>query len=106
MAEWAAKELPTYPYDLEACVRTAYERNWEDFGKLMWMFLPPVLILIFGSAVAWTIQGFRPGVPEGPTHLSHGGASYEGGAWACRPGAPRNVVPTNRLREGPTSPLH
>ena len=61
MAEWAAKELPTYPYDLEACVRTAYERNWEDFGKLMWMFLPPGLILIFGSAVARTIQGFRSG---------------------------------------------
>jgi hypothetical protein len=28
-------------------------------GKLMWVLLPPVLILMFGSAVAWTIQGFR-----------------------------------------------
>ena len=90
-------------------MRTAYERNWEDFGKLMWMFLPPVLILIFGSAVAWTIQGFDPAKPEYPKGQLirvTGGASYEGEVWACRPGAPRNVVPTNRLREGPTSPLH
>jgi hypothetical protein len=39
---------------------SAYEKNWDDVGKLTWMFLPPVLLLIFGSVVDWTIQGFRP----------------------------------------------
>ena len=36
------------------------EKNWDDVGKLMWMLLPPALLLMFGSVVAWTIQGFRP----------------------------------------------
>ena len=60
----------TYPsYDVEACVRAAV---WDNAnGKLTWMFLPPVLILIvacliaivtwvFGSVLAWIIRGFRP----------------------------------------------
>jgi hypothetical protein len=60
MAKWTAEELPTFKYDLEACVEAAYEKNWDDVGKVTLMFLPPVLILMFGNAVAWTIQGFRP----------------------------------------------
>jgi hypothetical protein len=35
-------------------------RAEEQEPKVMWVLLPPVLMLIFGSAVAWTIQGFRP----------------------------------------------
>jgi hypothetical protein len=59
MAKRTAEELPTFKYDLEACVRWAHKRNWDDVGKVM-IFLPPVLILMFGSVVGWTIQGFRP----------------------------------------------
>ena len=41
-------------------MRREYERNWNDVGRAIWVFLPPALILIFGVVVAWTIQGFRP----------------------------------------------
>jgi hypothetical protein len=59
MAEWAAKKLQVKFY-VETCVEEAYKRNWDDVGKLMWIFLPPALLLMFGSVVGWIIQGFRP----------------------------------------------
>jgi hypothetical protein len=40
---------------VEARVETAHKQNWDDVSKLMFMFLPPALILMFGSAIAWTI---------------------------------------------------
>ena len=44
--EEEAKANPSY--DVEACVRREYERNWNDVGRAIWVFLPPALILFFG----------------------------------------------------------
>jgi hypothetical protein len=56
--EEAAKTNPQLV--IEACVEEAHKKNWRDANKVMWVLLPPVLILLFGSVVGWAIQGFRP----------------------------------------------
>lgn len=55
--EEAAKAEPRV--DVEVCVEEANKRNWRDADKVFtWALLPPVLILMLGSVVAWTIQSF------------------------------------------------
>ena len=56
--EEAAKAEPRV--NVEACVENAHKQNWRNASEVMWVLLPPALILIFGVVVAWTIQGFRP----------------------------------------------
>jgi hypothetical protein len=59
--------------DVEKCVEAAHKREQfsANVDKLMWVFLPPVLILIVSvlilsvawvvtTVVAWIIRGFRP----------------------------------------------
>jgi hypothetical protein len=56
--EEAAKTEPLV--NVEACVERAHMENWRDARRVMWALLPPVLMLMFGGVIAWTIQGFRP----------------------------------------------
>jgi len=56
--EETAKREPRV--DVEACVENAHTQNWRDASKVMWVLLPPVLILMFGIIAGWIIQGFRP----------------------------------------------
>jgi hypothetical protein len=56
--EEAAKTNPHIV--IEACVEEAHRKNWRDVSKVIWVLLPPALILMFGGVVGWTIQGFRP----------------------------------------------
>ena len=49
----AAKDLRV---DVAACARTAYEHEMEEAAIVG---LPPLLLLIFGAAVGWSVRGFR-----------------------------------------------
>ena len=45
--------------NVEACVERAHMENWRDARRVMWGLLPPLLILVLGTAVTWIIQGFQ-----------------------------------------------
>ena len=50
--------------DRRVNVQTCYERieqraAWQRTERLIWVFLPPVLLLPFAGGIVWIIRGFR-----------------------------------------------
>jgi hypothetical protein len=54
--EEAAKKEPRVV--IGTCVEYAHAQNWRDAEKVIWVVVPPILLLIFGVSVSWIRRGF------------------------------------------------
>jgi hypothetical protein len=105
--------------DRRVNVKTCYERldqraTWQRTGRLLWAFVPPILLLPIGAGVIWIIRGFRrdrggkPARSAGTVAISAPAApaaqtSGPANAGAASAGARSPVVIQRRSVAGPGS---